>query len=40
MKQSAGHKEYVNRPNPHFLDADLLNRFLEIGKKRRSILPH
>ncbi|MBN1360895.1 MAG: DUF72 domain-containing protein [Sedimentisphaerales bacterium] len=29
-KQPAAMKEYANRPNPHFLDVDLLNRFLEI----------
>ena len=28
-KQPAASKAYANRPNPHFLDVDLLHRFLE-----------
>jgi uncharacterized protein YecE (DUF72 family) len=28
-KQPPASKEYANRPNPHFLDVDLLSRFLE-----------
>jgi len=29
-KQPSAYKEYANRLNPHFLDVDLLNRFLEM----------
>jgi len=28
-KQPSGYEEYANRPNPYFLDGDLLSRFLE-----------
>jgi uncharacterized protein YecE (DUF72 family) len=37
-KQPAASKAYANRPNPHFLDVDLLTRFLEALEPMRSKL--
>lgn len=37
-KQPAASKGYANRPNPHFLDVDLLNRFLETLEPMRGKL--
>lgn len=41
-KQPSKHKEFANRPNEHFLDVDLLKRFLELlqplGKKLGPVM--
>jgi uncharacterized protein YecE (DUF72 family) len=37
-KQPSTSKAYANRPNPHFLDIDLLNRFLETLESMRDKL--
>ena len=37
-KQPAASKNYANRPNPHFLDVELLKRFLETLKPMRGKL--
>ena len=37
-KQPSAYKEYANRPNSHFLDVDLLNRFLEMLEPMKSKL--
>jgi uncharacterized protein YecE (DUF72 family) len=37
-KQPSAHREYANRPNPNFLNVDLLNRFLEMLEPMRSKL--